>query len=158
VFLVVSFLLAFPPTSYTRSSSPHSCYMPRRSHPPRLYHANYTWRRAELLHQPRVTHKTTTTRNCRAISYERNRITGQRTFLCSPVFLVASSCRLNEMQPIEIASSNPRACIHRDIIVYLDLAYKEVRHGVGTSLLSEAQDRTSSSLETKFYGKWKRIP
>jgi hypothetical protein len=28
LFLVVSFLLAFPPKSYMRSSSPHSCYIP----------------------------------------------------------------------------------------------------------------------------------
>jgi hypothetical protein len=29
VFLAVSFPLAFPPITYTRSCSPHSCYMPR---------------------------------------------------------------------------------------------------------------------------------
>jgi hypothetical protein len=34
VFLVVSFLLAFPPITYMHSSSPHSCYMPCPSHPP----------------------------------------------------------------------------------------------------------------------------
>jgi hypothetical protein len=33
LFLVVSFLPAFPPKSSTRSSSPHSCYMPHLSHP-----------------------------------------------------------------------------------------------------------------------------
>jgi hypothetical protein len=43
VFLVVSFLLDFPPISYTHSSSPHSCYMPYSSHPPWLDHSNYTW-------------------------------------------------------------------------------------------------------------------
>jgi hypothetical protein len=32
VFLVVSFLLAFPPISYIHSSSPHSCYRPCPSH------------------------------------------------------------------------------------------------------------------------------
>jgi hypothetical protein len=30
-FLVISFLLAFPPISYKHSSSPHSCYMPCQS-------------------------------------------------------------------------------------------------------------------------------
>jgi hypothetical protein len=42
VFLVASFPLAFPPTTYTRSSSPHSCYMPRPSHPPRIHYSNNT--------------------------------------------------------------------------------------------------------------------
>jgi hypothetical protein len=41
VFLVVSFLLAFPPITYTLLSSPHSCYMSFPSHPPRLDHSNY---------------------------------------------------------------------------------------------------------------------
>jgi hypothetical protein len=36
IFLVVSFPLAFPPITYTRSSSPPSCYSPRPSYPPRL--------------------------------------------------------------------------------------------------------------------------
>jgi hypothetical protein len=48
VFLVVSFRLAFPPIIYTRSSSPHSCYMNRKSHPPRLDYSNYTWRRVQI--------------------------------------------------------------------------------------------------------------
>jgi hypothetical protein len=38
-----SFLLAFPPKSYMHSS-PHSCYMPCPSHPPRLDHSYYTRR------------------------------------------------------------------------------------------------------------------
>jgi hypothetical protein len=37
----------FPTITYTRSS-PHSCYMPRQSHPPRLDHSNYTWRRVQI--------------------------------------------------------------------------------------------------------------
>jgi hypothetical protein len=36
VFLVVSFLLAFPPISYMHSLFPHSCYIPYHSHPPWL--------------------------------------------------------------------------------------------------------------------------
>jgi hypothetical protein len=47
IFLVVFFLLAFPILSYMRSSSPHSCYMPRPSHPPGLDHSNCTWRRVQ---------------------------------------------------------------------------------------------------------------
>jgi hypothetical protein len=31
------------------SSSPHSCYMPCRSHSPRLDHSNYTWRRVQVM-------------------------------------------------------------------------------------------------------------
>ena len=34
VFLVVSFLLPFPPVSYMHSSSPNSCYISCPSHPP----------------------------------------------------------------------------------------------------------------------------
>jgi hypothetical protein len=49
VFLVVSFLLAFPPIIYMRSSSLHSCYMARPSHPPRLDYSNYTWRRVQIM-------------------------------------------------------------------------------------------------------------
>jgi hypothetical protein len=49
VFLVVSFLLAFPPISYVHSSSPHSCYMLFQSHPPWLDHSNYTWRRVQVM-------------------------------------------------------------------------------------------------------------
>jgi hypothetical protein len=30
-------ILVLPPTTYMRSSPPHSCYMPRPSHPPRLH-------------------------------------------------------------------------------------------------------------------------
>jgi hypothetical protein len=33
VFPLDSFILAFPPISYMRSSFPHSCYVPRPSHP-----------------------------------------------------------------------------------------------------------------------------
>jgi hypothetical protein len=43
-----SFPLAFPPIIYKRSSSPHSCYMVRPSHPPRLNYSNYTWRRVQI--------------------------------------------------------------------------------------------------------------
>jgi hypothetical protein len=43
VFLVVSFLLAFPPISYMKSSSPHSCYMPCPLHPPWLHCTLITW-------------------------------------------------------------------------------------------------------------------
>jgi hypothetical protein len=42
---VVSFLLAVPSITYMHSSPPppHSCYMNRPSHPPRLDYSNYTW-------------------------------------------------------------------------------------------------------------------
>jgi hypothetical protein len=40
------FLSGFPTSM--RSSSPHSCYIPRPSHPPRLDHSNYTWRRVQI--------------------------------------------------------------------------------------------------------------
>jgi hypothetical protein len=43
----VSFLLAFLPTNYSRYSSPHSCYMPRPSHPPWLHHSTFTERRVQ---------------------------------------------------------------------------------------------------------------
>jgi hypothetical protein len=33
IFLVVSFLLAFPPISYMHSSYPHPCCMPHPSYP-----------------------------------------------------------------------------------------------------------------------------
>jgi hypothetical protein len=46
---VVSFLLAFPPISYIRYSSPHSCYMLRQSHAPRLDHSNYSLRGVHVL-------------------------------------------------------------------------------------------------------------
>jgi hypothetical protein len=48
VFLVGSYPLAFPPITYTHSSSPHSCYMPRPSYPPRLDYSNYSWRRIQI--------------------------------------------------------------------------------------------------------------
>jgi hypothetical protein len=48
-FLVVSFLLAFPPKSHIHSSSPHSCYMPCSSHPPWFDHSNHTWRRVQVM-------------------------------------------------------------------------------------------------------------
>jgi hypothetical protein len=42
----------FPPTfpviTYKRSSSPHSCYMLRPSHPPSPAHSNYIWRRVQI--------------------------------------------------------------------------------------------------------------
>jgi hypothetical protein len=45
---IVTFLLAFVTIIYKRSSSPHSCYMPRPSHPPRqstyrITDIFYTW-------------------------------------------------------------------------------------------------------------------
>jgi hypothetical protein len=46
---VASFPLAFPPTTNTSSSSPHSCYIPRPSHPPRLDYSNNTWQRAQIM-------------------------------------------------------------------------------------------------------------
>jgi hypothetical protein len=49
VFLVASFLLAFPPISYMHSSSPHSCYMHRPAHPAWLGHSNYTWQRVQIM-------------------------------------------------------------------------------------------------------------
>jgi hypothetical protein len=49
VFLVVAFLLAFPPISYKHSSSPHSCYMPCSSHSPWLDHSNYIWRGVQVM-------------------------------------------------------------------------------------------------------------
>jgi hypothetical protein len=51
VFLVVSLLPAFS-LFYMRPSSPHSCYMPRLSHPPRLDYSNYIWRRVEITKLP----------------------------------------------------------------------------------------------------------
>jgi hypothetical protein len=50
VFLVVSFLLAFPPISFMHSSSPHSCYMPYLSHPPWHDHSNIVLYYSILLH------------------------------------------------------------------------------------------------------------
>jgi hypothetical protein len=48
VFIAASFPLAFLPIILTLSSSPYSCYMPYRSHPPWLDHSNYTWRRVQI--------------------------------------------------------------------------------------------------------------
>jgi hypothetical protein len=45
VFLVVSFLLAFPPISYKLSSSPPFLLHALPSHPPWLDHSKYTWQR-----------------------------------------------------------------------------------------------------------------
>jgi hypothetical protein len=47
-FLVISFLLTFPPISYMHSSSSHSCYMPWPSHPTSLYYSNYTYEEYKL--------------------------------------------------------------------------------------------------------------
>jgi hypothetical protein len=44
-----SFPQAFLPTTYTRSSSPHSCYMPRPSHPLLLSYSKNTWRRVQIM-------------------------------------------------------------------------------------------------------------
>jgi hypothetical protein len=49
VVLVVSFLLAFPPISYTHSSSPHTCYIPCTSYRPWFNHSNYTWRKLQAM-------------------------------------------------------------------------------------------------------------
>jgi hypothetical protein len=49
VFLLVSFLLAFPSISYTHSSFPHSCYMPCPYHSPWLDRSNYVWRGVQVL-------------------------------------------------------------------------------------------------------------
>jgi hypothetical protein len=49
VFVVVSFLLAFPSISYMHSYSLHSCYMPYPSHPPWLEHSNYIWQRVQVM-------------------------------------------------------------------------------------------------------------
>jgi hypothetical protein len=48
VFLVASFILAFPPIIYMRSSFPHSSYMSQPSYPPWLDDSNYTWRRVSV--------------------------------------------------------------------------------------------------------------
>jgi hypothetical protein len=48
VFLIVSFLLAFPQISYMHPPS-YSCYMVCQSYPPWLDHSNYTWRRVQLM-------------------------------------------------------------------------------------------------------------
>jgi hypothetical protein len=47
-FLVISFLLDFPPKSYMLSFSPLSCYRTCPSHP-LLDHSNYTWRRVQVM-------------------------------------------------------------------------------------------------------------
>jgi hypothetical protein len=52
VFLVVSFLLAFPPISCMHSSSPHSCFMPCPSHPPCLDHSNVCLARSTSYEAP----------------------------------------------------------------------------------------------------------
>jgi hypothetical protein len=39
----------FPTNNLYRSSSPHSCYMARQSHSPRLDYSNYTWRRVQIM-------------------------------------------------------------------------------------------------------------
>jgi hypothetical protein len=44
VFLIVSYLLAFPTRFPIRIPLPHACYMPCRSHPHWLHHSNYIWR------------------------------------------------------------------------------------------------------------------
>jgi hypothetical protein len=48
-FLVVSFLLVFQPKSYMQSYSPHSCYIPRLSHPPWLDLSDCTWWRVPVM-------------------------------------------------------------------------------------------------------------
>jgi hypothetical protein len=46
IWVFFSFPPDFLPTNYTRSSSPHSCFMPCPS--PQLDHSIYTWRRLEI--------------------------------------------------------------------------------------------------------------
>jgi hypothetical protein len=46
---VDSFRLDFPQMTYMRLSSPHSCYISRPYHPPRLAHSDYTWRRVQIM-------------------------------------------------------------------------------------------------------------
>jgi hypothetical protein len=43
IFLVVSFLLVFPPVTHVHSPSPYSFYMFYLSHSPSLDDSNYTW-------------------------------------------------------------------------------------------------------------------
>jgi hypothetical protein len=49
VFLVISFLLAFPPISNMHPSSLHPCYMPCPSYPSWLDHSNYTSRSVQIM-------------------------------------------------------------------------------------------------------------
>jgi hypothetical protein len=49
IFLVVSFLMAFPPISYTHSSSSPFMLHARSSHPTWLDHSNYSWRRVHVM-------------------------------------------------------------------------------------------------------------
>jgi hypothetical protein len=49
IFLLFSFLLAFPTKSYMHSSFPHSCYMLLPYHPSSLYHSDYIWRRVQVI-------------------------------------------------------------------------------------------------------------
>jgi hypothetical protein len=46
IFPVVSFLLAFPPKSYTL---PQARYMPCQSDSSWFYHSNYTWRKVLIM-------------------------------------------------------------------------------------------------------------
>jgi hypothetical protein len=43
------FNTVFTPIPYMHSSSPHSCYIPRPSHPSWLDHSNYTLRRVQVM-------------------------------------------------------------------------------------------------------------
>jgi hypothetical protein len=43
------FPYGFSPILYMHSSSPHSCYMPRQTHPSWLDHSDYTWRRVQVM-------------------------------------------------------------------------------------------------------------
>jgi hypothetical protein len=49
VFIVASFPLAFPPTTYTHFSSPPFVLHAPPPHPPRLHYSNYTWRRVQIM-------------------------------------------------------------------------------------------------------------
>jgi hypothetical protein len=49
VFQVVSLPLAFPPTCYIHTWSPHGCYMPCPSHAPWLDDSNSIWRRVQFM-------------------------------------------------------------------------------------------------------------
>jgi hypothetical protein len=48
-YILFFLAVAFPPITYMHASSPHSCYMPRPSHLPRLHYSNYTWRRVQIM-------------------------------------------------------------------------------------------------------------
>jgi hypothetical protein len=48
VFQIISFPLALPPLTYTRSNSSHSCHIPSPSHSSRVDVSNYACRRVQI--------------------------------------------------------------------------------------------------------------